>query len=65
MLRLELQLPELLLSEPLSVDEFVQLLFPDGDPAASATLLERMTPEVRDVWRKLSLYEHVFLNEIV
>ena len=49
----------------LSVDEFVQLLFPDGDPAASATLLERMTPEVRDVWRKLSLYEHVFLNEIV
>ena len=49
----------------LSVDEFVQLLFPDGDPAASATLLERMTPEMRDVWRKLSLYEHVFLNEIV
>lgn len=47
------------------VDEFVQLLFPGGDPAASAALLERMTPEVRDVWGKLSLYEHVFLNEIV
>ena len=48
-----------------SVDEFVQLLFPDGDPAASATLLERMTPEVQEVWGKLSVYTNVFLNEIV
>ena len=48
-----------------SVDEFVQLLFPGGEPAVSAALLERMTPEVQEVWGKLSVYTNVFLNEIV
>lgn len=48
-----------------SVDEFVQLLFPGGEPAVSAALLERMAPEVQKVWGKLSVYTNVFLNEIV
>ena len=48
-----------------SVDEFVQLLFPGGEPAVSAALLERMAPEVQEVWGKLSVYTNVFLNEIV
>ena len=48
-----------------SVDEFVQLLFPGGEPAVSAALLERMVPEVQEVWGKLSVYTNVFLNEIV
>ena len=48
-----------------SVDEFVQLLFPGGEPAVSAALLERMEPEVQEVWGKLSVYTNVFLNEIV
>ena len=48
-----------------SVDEFVQLLFPGGEPAVSAALLERMAPEVQEVWGKLSVYINVFLNEIV
>ena len=48
-----------------SVDEFVQLLFPGGESAVSAALLERMAPEVQEVWGKLSVYTNVFLNEIV